>query len=69
MTVKQLLENMTATELAYWMAYAKIDNEKYEVDNKPKTDSDEPNTLFENNIKEYMGNKKGIRVRKKVVPN
>ena len=52
MTVKQLLENMTATELAYWMAYAKVDNEKYEADNKPKTDSDEPNTLFENNVKE-----------------
>ena len=69
MTVKQLLENMTATDLAYWIAYANVDNEKYETDKKPKIDSDEPNALFESNVKEYMGNKKGIRVRKKVVPN
>lgn len=69
MTVNQLLENMTATELAYWMAYAKVDNERYESDTKPKADSDKPNELFESNVKEYMGNKKGIRVRKKVVPN
>jgi hypothetical protein len=72
MTVGTMLNEMSATEFAMWMAYAKVEAEKYEK--KPATPPDEDNgggqglpiPVFEANVKSQM-ERKGIRARKKKV--
>lgn len=72
MTVEQLLNNMSATEFAMWMAYAKVENERLEKaygKDKPSTseEAEEANhQIFESNVLAQM-ERKGIRAKKKKV--
>lgn len=69
MTVGQLLNNMTTTEFAMWMAYAKVENERldkeYGKSKEPTPEEQEvQHKVFESNVLAQM-ERKGIRARKK----
>lgn len=72
MTVEQLLNNMSATEFAMWMAYAKVENERLEkAYGKDKSSTSEEaeeanHQIFESNVLAQM-ERKGIRAKKKKV--
>lgn len=71
MTVGQLLNNMSATEFAMWMAYAKVENERidkeYGKSKEPTPEEQEvQHQVFESNVLAQM-ERKGIRARKKKV--
>lgn len=66
-----MLSEMSATEFAMWMAYAKVEAEKYEKKGNGEALSEEPSNsmptpVFEANVKSQM-ERKGIRARKKKV--
>ena len=71
MTVGQLLNNMSATEFAMWMAYAKVENERFDKEygksKEPTPEEQEvQHQVFESNVLAQM-ERKGIRARKKKV--
>lgn len=73
MTVGQLLNNMSATEFAMWMAYAKVENERldkeYGKSKEPTPEEQEvQHKVFESNVLAQM-ERKGIRARKKNIPS
>ena len=69
MTVGQMLNNMSTTEFAMWMAYAKVENgrleKEYGKSKEPTPEEQEvQHKVFESNVLAQM-ERKGIRARKK----